>query len=168
MNWREKVRGRIGLLIYSYREKNSSDIINFVDNDSNIGTESVRILASNRVLSPNEFWKDIDSLIDKQIVIEGNVDSFLSCTLRNCLKDDKCCNRCMGEIAFLNISEKFLLIKGEYNGKNIECGGNECDVKCYPLERGKKYKVNGVLKKDDAAFPPPYRIYLELNNFEQV
>ena len=126
--------------------------------------------------TPDEVWANRDYLINKQITVEGIADYYaVACTEMYCPMD--CCNTCSGGLGLRIDEERGLNVRGEseekgnyglYNGERVGCEGNECDIRCYPLEAGKKYRVTGILKKETWDVAPYEEFYLELINFELV
>jgi len=130
----------------------------------------------NNIYTPSQLWNNRNSLVNKQITVEGTADHYqVACTEMYC--PGGCCNSCGGGLGLRINNDKVLDVRGEseekgnfglYNGKQVGCNGNECDIECYPLEKGKTYKVNGVLKKEILDIAPYEEFYLELKSFELV
>jgi len=98
----------------------------------------------------------------KEINVSGVADAGRTmCTLIFCSEENPCCNSCSGN-SVLKDGEYAIEIRGEYNGKVVGCSGDNCNISCYPMERGKKYKVTGIFEKENEDY------YLELKNFEGV
>lgn len=131
---------------------------------------SLKESSTKKIYTPQEVWISRNSLLNEQITLDGISANFqLACTEMAC--SNSCCNSCGGGVGLRVDDNNILNIRGEpsegnsygtYNGKQVGCSGNECSVGCYPLESGKKYRVNGILKKDYDQF------YLELKSFELI
>lgn len=150
------------VLFYPKSKDSDTDVANKLE------TNEIKIIYGGNVMAADEFWVDIVSLVGKEITIEGIVElEGGACTKKNCGQEDPCCNDCYGELVFKNINERGLLIKGEYEGKKVGCGGNECNFGCFPLEKDKRYKINGIINELEPATSFD-RFYLELKDFELI
>ena len=111
----------------------------------------------NKIYTPSEVWNNRNSLINKQITIEGLADEYeVKCTQMVCPvrgSQRGCCNSCGGGLG-LKDENRVLNIRGEsqekgnyglYNNKQVGCSGIECNIECYPLESGKKYKIHHAI-----------------------
>lgn len=151
-----------GFFIYQYRQAIKEKI--FINENEEF---------SNSV----EMWNKKDSFLDKQVTLEGRGDIARKfCTEMGCSLFNPCCNTCSGELGLRINKDTVVPIYGSktqdgryglYNGREVGCSGNTCYMGCYPLEKGKKYKVTGIFKKGFVGFPIKQEgYYLELNNFE--
>lgn len=149
-------------LFYPKSEESNINVVNKLE------TKDTRLIYDGNVMMADEFWANIVSLVGKQITIEGIVGlEGGACTKKNCGQEDPCCNDCYGELVFKNINGRNLLIKGEYKGEKVGCGGNECNFGCFPLEKDKRYKIKGIVKEIEPATSFD-RFYLELKDFELI
>jgi len=114
------------------------------------------------ILTPERVLGMKDSLLGQRISVIGAAGiSDIRCTLIECGEDNPCCNACGGSLLLEGNREKILLY-GEYEGENVGCGGNECELTCYPLEIGKKYEVTGIWNKTR------FEYYLEIESFREI
>ncbi|NQU77505.1 hypothetical protein HQ544_02295 [Candidatus Falkowbacteria bacterium] len=126
--------------------------------------------------TPKEVWDNRESLVGKQIVVSGKAGLYqVACTQMAC----ECCNSCGGGVGLEIDDENVLLVVGNeavenqglfgylYDGKEVGCGGGECDISCYPFEKGKRYRVVGTLRVKEYKISRD-EYYLELEAFEEL
>lgn len=114
-------------------------------------------------LTPEEVLEQKDTLTGKAITVIGKADvsPIIRCTLLLCPPDNECCNFCSGALVLWGEKEKITLT-GNYLDKTVVCSGSECEITCYPLERNKTYKINGIWKRELNDY------YLQLTGFSVV
>jgi hypothetical protein len=103
-------------------------------------------------------WNNKDSFMNQRISMKGDVSTKVGhCTAScNTGRISPCCEPCCAECeGYLMLGE--IRVAGNYNGQEIKCLGNECDLECYPpLEQGKEYIITGVFRGE----------WFELETFE--
>ncbi len=83
----------------------------------------------------------VDTRIGKIISVEGRTQlGDIFCTLMGCI-NDPCCNRCWSSL-ILNTTEEPLHLIGE----DINCTGTECGITCSPIQAGRLYIIEGILR----------------------
>jgi len=136
----------------------------------------VRESPTSKIYTTSEVWSNRNSLVNRQITVEGTADYYqVACTEMAC--PGGCCNSCGGGLGLRINEDRVLNVRGEskekgnyglYNEKQVGCSGNECDIKCFPLEKGKEYSVTGILKKESWDVAPYEEFYLELKIFKLI
>ncbi len=83
----------------------------------------------------------VDKRIGRIIRVEGRTQlGDIFCTLMGCI-NNPCCNRCWSSL-ILNSTEGQLHLIGE----DINCTGTECGVTCSPVQAGRLYVIEGILR----------------------
>jgi hypothetical protein len=114
-----------------------------------------------QVLTVGDVLERKDEFLNRKVLVSGKADASKPiCTLRACMPENPCCNSCSGNLVLKDGGE--LLIRGSYNGKEIGCRGDECNLTCFPLERGRTYRVYGTLEEEDG------KIYLIIESFDAI
>ncbi|MCX6802688.1 MAG: hypothetical protein NT067_06280 [Candidatus Diapherotrites archaeon] len=108
-----------------------------------------------------------DELAGKIIIVNGRAEAGLArCTLMACTAQEPCCNSCSAGLELASTEEgktDSIEIRGSYKGLEPACSGNECNIKCSPLEAGNIYSVTGLWKKEETSEGAKY--YLEIIKF---
>ncbi|MEK6954730.1 MAG: hypothetical protein AABX01_06990 [Candidatus Micrarchaeota archaeon] len=99
-----------------------------------------------------------DGFFDRTIVVDGEAQPrrIMTCTEMYC-PPTQCCNTCGGMLALTDEDDELALVFEEFG--ETKCSGNECDLKCKPLENGKKYRVTGKFLRSDGTY------YLKVANY---
>lgn len=120
------------------------------------------LVGEKEVLTPEELLADKDFFLDKNVTVKGiaNIGSMI-CTLLVCPETNPCCNACGGNLILEDKISKITII-GNYQNKSVGCSGDNCKQICYPLDKGKMYKVSGIWKKEYDEY------YLYLTSFQQI
>ncbi len=93
-----------------------------------------------------------EQYVGKEVNVSGIADVGKTiCTLIMCEPENPCCNACGGDLV-LKDGGSSIEIRGEYGGKPAGCGGDNCNITCHPLEKGKMYRVSGILEKEDGEY----------------
>lgn len=108
--------------------------------------------------SPSEVVANITSLAGQTVTIVGKASKKnLSCTAKNCLPENPCCNTCGGFITLINednpdtppMSNIISLMPSNDSGATYLCSGggieDYCDIECDTFEAGKIYEVTGTI-----------------------
>ena len=109
----------------------------------------------------DEALKNIDQHLGQRLVIKARFKSGARCKQADGEWKTYCkdCQYCKGPLVVdtkLDLQKEGLadwplVLAGTYEGQDIRCKGKLNEVKCYPLELGKLYIVQGRL---EASHPP--------------
>jgi hypothetical protein len=114
---------------------------------------------SDNTYTVDEVWENKDKLANKTISVIGIANPGLMNCILGCdpdtIKEGGYCGACSGPLALKEEvpkkevleEEEFLIeLTGNYKGEEMGCAGVPNNVKCYPLEIGKRYNVTGTLR----------------------
>ncbi len=93
-----------------------------------------------------EIVQNLDKWTGERVTVNGTASANIVCTQMACTSENPCCNTCGGDL-FLRSDNGSLML--EFPNSTGSCSGNNCNITCQPLERGKDYKLEGAVGKSD-------------------